>query len=70
MQLYRHRQKLTELQYASSKLEEAKAYAKLAVSSQEAAASINQQTYQQTYQQPQQQAAKPDPRAEAVGGEE
>jgi hypothetical protein len=51
-------QKLTELQYASSKLEEAKRM-QARRSSQE-----QPQAQQQTYQQPQQQAAKPDPRAE------
>ena len=55
-------QKLTELQYASSKLEEAKRMQARRSSQEQPQA--QQQTYQQTYQQPQQQAAKPDPRAE------
>ena len=55
-------QKLTELQYASSKLEEAKRMQARRSSQEQTQA--QQQTYQQTYQQPQQQAAKPDPRAE------
>jgi hypothetical protein len=52
-------QKLTELQYASSKLEEAKRMQARRSSQEQPQA--QQQTYQQTYQQ---QAAKPDPRAE------
>ena len=55
-------QKLTELQFASSKLEEAKRMQ--ARRNPQEQQQPQQQAQQQTYQQPQQQAAKPDPRAE------
>lgn len=56
--------KLTELQFASSKLEEAKRMQARRNPQEQQQQQPQQQAQQQTYQQPQQQEAKPDPRAE------
>ena len=56
--------KLTELQFATSKLEEAKRMQARRAPQQENEQQYQQQPQQQQYQQPQQQATRPDPRAE------